>query len=257
MILESGNTPRVLFDGKEYAVVEKYKHIKITYQNFRYSPTRGEIEEAFLKKNLTLDIIFGEKAYTSFHEFEDIVSSIPTNKENYEIQILGIIREMIYMNNLKKDTLSLLTFHVNEYSNLKYQYTAQDFEDLYTKSLTLKPYEPRWKCVIFNPLKPINSILKMIIMSQKIGEYNAYNVDVLAEKYTIEDIAKIKKAGKTTIKKNLKKLGISTQGNKKNKTYKRVQKWKHNHKTGTQKECSIALKISIRTVKEYWNKYFS
>ena len=148
-------------------------------------------------------------------------------------------------------------FHVNEYSNLEYQYSSQDLEHFYIKSLDLKPYQPRWKCVIFNPLKPINPILKMIIMSQEIGEYNAYNVDILAEKYIIEDIAKIKKTGVATVKRNLKKIGISTKGNKKNKTYKRVQKWKHNYKEGTQKECSISLKIGIATVKRNWKKFFS
>ena len=257
MNLEYGSTPGVTFNCKEYVVVEKYKHIKITHQNFRYAPTRGEIEEAFLKKNFTLDIIFGEKAYTSFYEFEDIVSSIPTNKKNYEIQILGIIRELIFLNNLKENILSFLMFHVNEYSNLEYQYSSQDIEHFYIKSLDLKPYQPRWKCVVFNPKKPINPILKMIIMSQEIGEYNAYNVDVLAEKYIIKDIAKIKKTTTRTVKKNLNKLGVSTKGNKKKNTYTKIQKWKHNHKTGTQEECSIALKISIRTVQNNWNKYFS
>lgn len=260
IILEKGRVPHVDFLKDElYRIVDRYIHLKITSNSLIYIPSYEKIKNCYLNKNISLDYLIGNKCHTndSFELYNSCLENIKPSEKEYFMFLFKVAKKLFYLNNSSSDVLAFFQKYITENNpNIPYPFEDELLEICYkAEQEHLKsPYIPSFKCVVFNPIKNINSTFKQIIHSKEIGKLNGNIISNNCKNKTIKQIADTTNLAEITVRKHLKKQEKSTIGNKKNQTISQIKKWRKKNPKGKQKDCVNDLKMGISTIKSYWNK---
>lgn len=249
-----GSIPTVEFlEDELYHVVPKYTCVRISSKSFKYVPSHTELQDFYTQNNYDLDCLFGKKAHTKEAKniYDLALKSIEPNSEILYQQLLVIASKLYFIGNEIDSIFNYFLVNIPRYYDFFSEETIYEIVE-HAQSISFKPVK---KCVVFNPKSDLNHVFKSNIHRKEIGKYNSEKILKLAnEGLTRLQIAVAEDVSVFTVDKHLKNAKKSTKGNKKENTYKRVQKWKKRHLENPQKECAKALGISLITVKRNWNK---
>jgi hypothetical protein len=261
IILEKGCVPHINFSKDElYKVVDKYIHVKVSFNSLVYMPTYTEIKKHYQNNRISLDYLIGSKSHTiyAFELYKQALKDFNVSEQDYYNYLVKVAKKLFYLNNSLEDIFMFFNkFIIEENSDILHLFSqeelliiCQEAEELHFQT----PYKPSHKCVVFHPYKEFNSFFKQIICKRELGKLNSSIVLKKSKNRTISEIAKETNLAEITIKKHLNKKGKSTKGVKKNNTIITIQKWRKKHPTKKQKDCQKELNFSQRTIERYWNQ---
>lgn len=258
MITSKGNLPQIL-DFKEneiYRVLEKpFYFVNLTLDSYKFKHDFNSIKEQYLIRNISLAYLLGKDAHTTQAQkiYAEVVSQMQITEDKYFYFLTRLIGKMLFLGNPIDLILDNLEIHISQSTATPfYGLTKEHFYDCYENYLLQRPYSPNLKCVVFNPSKNVNNCYKSIVMQRELGKFNQNSIKNSYQNNTISQIAEQNQISQITVKRHLKKMGISTKGNKKENTINAIKNYRKEHKKATQKEVSKALNLSIITIKRHW-----
>jgi hypothetical protein len=259
-ISQKGSIP-LISDFREKDIFKKteiYHHTFISKHEYAYRPSYKELEETYQNKNISLDLLKGNKCHTEEAKriFCEISSSITPTDGQYYNHLVKFSRKATFLGNEIDIIFDKLCFLVvKENPIVHYAFDKQTLYDIVEDS-QLKPYQEQKKNLVFNPKYQINPIAQHFLQSISIAEITSKEIEELFKLgLTQNQIIELSDYSNVTVQKHLKKLGLSTKGNKVEQTINAIRNWRKENPKGIQIECSKALKLGERTVQRYWKEF--
>lgn len=235
-INQKGSIPLVL-DFREKDIFKKteiYHHTFISKYEYAYRPSYKELEETYQNKNISLDLLKGNKCHTEEAKriFCEISSSITPSDEQYYNHLVKFSRKATSIGNQIDVIFDKLCFLVvKENPIVHYAFDKQTLYDIVEDS-QLKPYQEQKKNLVFNPKYQINPIAQHFLQSISIAEITSKEIEELFKLgLTQNQIIELSDYSRPTVQRHLEKLGLSTKGNKKEQSFQSVQDCKKKSKS--------------------------
>ena len=258
-ILEKGSIPIVEnFEEKEiYKNVGVYTYTRITNNEFLFRPTEKQIREVYLKKYRNLDLLIGKKCHTNEARaiFNEIAHNFKPSEDEYFNQLINKARKIAFINDDFEKAFDMLCLHVyNGSPKIPYHFSPADLSNV-IECAKKKPYKELKKALVFNQNYQINPIARTYYQNIAIGQINEDSLkELLHLSLTIPQYSEILGQSESTVKRNLRKFGVSTKGNKKTYTINQIRKCHKLNPKWSKKKVAEHLKMSYRNVKRLWKE---
>lgn len=246
LISEKGKTPTTIFnDGEKYRVVDKFLYSTVGNDFMKFSPSISDIRDFAIR--IDEKKLLYANSNEEYLRYLEIVKCVKDNADHQQL--------LKYYVSLARKLASYGNDYAGIIRHFK-RYIDTDFSNEIIEIASEKNHVIKPKCVVFNDEYLITDYHKNVISNREIGKQNSKLIVKTCKEFpskSVEDVASSLDLSTRTVFRVLKKNPIMKPPSKKMRTAESVKLYRKDNPKATQKECSIFLGKSERTVRTYWN----